>query len=237
MKKKTGLLCTAALLAAAVVTGGTMAAYRAETSTQKNISIGKLGIELVQEGQNGASAFQKDGAAGYRYSAAPNATIDNSIKIKSTEEQPLYLRVTVSKAWYDSQGEKVFEDEKGRPIDAGQIGLVTEDPSKWIISEDQDSYGEVVYFYYTDPIGGSYEAETSNLMDAFTVLKDVNEPTNQYADLSVGITFEAEAVQAIGGAATATAAMESEWGVTPQFADDGLTLTAVDDGGVLRTAR
>lgn len=236
-KKKTGLICTAAILAAAVVTGGTMAAYRAETSARKNISVGKLGIELVQEGTDEGKAFRADGAEGYRYAAAPNATIDNQIKIRSTEEQPLYLRVTVNKAWYDKSGEKVFEDAKGRTVDAGQIGLVTKDPSRWIISEDADSYGEVVYFYYTEPIGGSYSQETANLMDQFTVLKDVNEPTNQYADLAVGITFEAEAVQAAGGAATAAAAMESEWGVTPQFSDDGLTLTAVDDGGVLRTAQ
>lgn len=221
-KMRAALLCSAIAVTAAVV-GGTLASYQAETSTDKTVSASKVGISIEQTPGEGADPMDA-AEGGYIYSAAPGSVIENEVRIKSSGgSEPVYVRVTVTKSWYDSAGEKVWERD-GREIDAHRIELETDETSDWIIKEDPDSYGEVVYFYYKKPIG-ERQMETADLLDRFTVLGGGDSGGNLYTDLAVGLTFEAEAVQQTAAAS----AMESEWGMTPVFAGDGVTLTGIED--------
>lgn len=71
------------------------------------------------------------------------------------------------------------------------------------------------YLYYKKIV---YPGEsTSDFMDAYTVLEDVNENTNIYSDMSVNVDYTAEAIQTVA----AKAAMLYEWGVIADITDDG----------------
>lgn len=212
MKKKIILLAIASIMAVGTIIGGTMAAYQASTDTRKTISTSSVDVGLEFEGVD----VDDSGTLVYTSSDVEDGTVEEKVRAVNKGERDIYVRVSVNKAWYDENG-KVFENE-GKELNSNYIGIRTANESDWIIQDEdiqEGGNGEVIYLYYKRPLAA--KASTSALMDAFTLLKDVNENTNHYSGLQAKIRFDADAVQITAG----HDAMLAEWGVDVEIDPSG----------------
>ncbi|NZA36720.1 hypothetical protein [Eubacterium callanderi] len=214
MKKKRNILIVIAIIAIVAAIGSTMAAFVASTTTTKDVSAAELGIKIVQNGDKDAKSVKSLEAAegrkaGYQYAGMPGDTVRQQVAVKSdANSKDSYIRVTINRSWTDKDGKKDFK------LSPKEIGIARDNDS-WLVTEDPED-PEVIYCYYTRKVGGN--AQTENVMDSFTILKDkVTENSNAYAGYSANITFEADAVQAEAGAK----AMLAEWGIMAELDAEG----------------
>lgn len=217
MKKKWIILAAAAVVILGGAAGGTMAAYQAQTSTDKTISTSsvdvKLNIEGVKVDEAGnvllTSNDLQDGVAKERVSAV------------NAGNKSVYVRVRITKAWY-SRSEKVFE-VNGRSVDSSAIEPDLTNQQDWIVpAGPTDPNHENIYIYYRYPLAAG--ATTSAFMDSFSLLKNTGGNTNHYAGLSAGIRFDADSIQTTA----AKDAMLAEWGVHVTFDENGRIDTVVN---------
>lgn len=219
MKKKIILLAIASIMAVGTIIGGTMAAYQASTDTRKTISTSSVDVGLEFVGAD----VDESGLVVYESSDIKDGTVQERVRAVNEGERDIYVRVSVNKAWY-KDNEKVFESE-GKELNSNYIGICTANEGDWIIQDAdirEGGNGEVIYFYYKKPLKAG--KPTSELMDAFTILKDVNENTNQYSGLEARIRFDADAVQTTA----ARDAMVAEWGVYAEIDESGTIVTLTD---------
>lgn len=217
--KMIGVLAAVAVLLSALAIGGTLAAFRAETSTTNRVTVGQLGVGLVQEMGEKELSVSEDGTV--RAEGVPGDRYPHVVYAENTKDYTLYLRIGVTKYWENADGQKNFY------ANPALIELVTEHPEDWIVLQN-DPNDEVAYYYYKYPLKAG-EA-TSNVLDAIQIS---NEITNHdvtaedgtvvnFTDLSVKLSFEADAVQQANG----PAAMLATWGTQVEIDGNG-TITSV----------
>jgi hypothetical protein len=208
--KKLIVVAAAVIILAGVIIKGTLAQYQATTQTDKTISTLALHVKLQMEG-NGVDS---NGTVLYSADDMKSGIINEKVSAINTGDKDLYVRIRVNKAWYDGQT-KVFE-KSGNTIDANAIGIHYINQDDWLIPADSnDSNGEDIYIYYKGILKAGQT--TSAFMDTFTLLRQMNVNTNQYAGLTAKMRFDAGAVQTVA----AGAAMLAEWGVTTSFDNEG----------------
>lgn len=212
MKKLMMVLCTGILLFCFLYQGS-IAFFHKETSVKAKISAQDLGIQLNVHSDE-KNAEQKEN--GYRFEAAmPGAQLDHHVWVENTKAHTVYVRVTVTKYWEDAQGNKLPD------ADASFISFLPQDPQNWIVIDDaQHSNHELLYYYYRLPMETG--KQSSEFIQTIQISPQLSDQT--YAQRSIHVTYEAEAIQAIDGEAAAL----SEWGIEVHLDKDG-TLQSVSD--------
>lgn len=214
MKKKIIFLAALSILALGTVFGGTMAAYQAETNTEKTISTSSVDIRLNLEGAD----VDDQGNVLYDGRELKDGVVSERVSATNAGSKAVYLRIQITKAWY-SGNEKIFE-VSGRDVDSSTIEVHLINPEDWIVPEDfEDRNHENIYIYYKKVLKAG--ETTSALMDSFSLLKNADGNTNQYAGLSARMRFDANSIQTMA----AKDAMLAEWGVIAEFDADGSILS------------
>lgn len=217
VNKKIVVITVAAIMAIGTIVGGTMAAYQASTNTDKTITTSSVDVNLHMDGDKVDAA----GNVLFDSSELKNGIIEQKVNAGNSGKKDIYLRVKITKAWY-LQDEKVFEVD-GEKVENSTIGIRPVNTEDWIIPTDLvDVNSENLYIYYRKIVKAG--ASTSDFMDAFTILKGVDENTNQYAGLSARIKFDADSVQTTA----AQDAILAEWGVTVTLDAEG-NITSVSN--------
>lgn len=215
VNKKIVIMAVAAVITVGTIIGGTMAAYQASTETNKTISTSSLDVKLNVEGNQ----VDRDGSVVINSSDIKNGTVHGKVSAVNTGSKSLYVRVRVNKAWYEGQ-KKIYE-KNNKDVNCNTIGIGFINTNDWFVLSD-DVNGEDVYIYYKKILKSG--EKSSDFMDEFTLLKDINDNTNQYSGLSVKIRFDADAIQTTAS----KAAMLAEWGIVAEFDNDG-RITAINN--------
>lgn len=210
MKKKKNLLIVVAIIAIVAAVGSTMAAFVASTTTNKEVSTSEMGIKIVQQEGSSTKGVKKiestEGKGrGFQYVGMPGDTVNEVVQVANTKSKDCYVRVTVNRSWKDKNGEKDFE------LSPQEIEIERQNDA-WLVTEDPKD-PEVLYCYYKNILTPGQTSES--VMDSFSILKSsIEKSSNAYAGYQTSITFEADAVQAVKGDASARkAALLAEWGI------------------------
>lgn len=198
-------LCVVALCLALITIGGTIAYFRAETSTQNKMTSTALKIALNNGESDSGFEISEDRAT--YLNASPGDVLKRQMYVQNVETSPMYVRLTITKYWKDEQGNKVSD------LDASYIKIKTEQTDHWIIQDD-DRNNEVIYMYYRLPL------ETNEYTDdalSNLVIGDIN-MTNEYASYQVQIDVEADGIQKYA----AKQAILAEWGLDVEIDDQGI---------------
>ena len=200
-------MCLAAMLVGTAVIGGTFAGFNTETEQQATaqITTKSLSINLIDTTMEDMDIPLADSieTIGDDERLMPGDSVAMSRSIVNDADYDLYTRATIYKRWDNSE------------LDASKIQLTLGSEEDWIIWH-QDA--EQVILYYRNPLRGMRADGavdmTSEMISAVTVGADIN---NDYADASIIIEFEVDAVQQLA----ADAAIPAEWGVYPTFDEEG----------------
>lgn len=205
MKKKLVLMSVAAALALTAIIGGTLAGFNTQSEQGKtDITTKALGIDLVGESVE-INAYMPGAAVEVPY------YVVNDVE----EGYDLYTRVTIYKYWSDLNLEAGKISLYTKDADGNAVELTTDENggtvrvNNWFIQYADD---EQVVLYYAKPLA-SGEA-TENVLDTLIVDASID---NAYAKQKVYLDVEADAVQKIA----AESSIPSEWGVYPEFDENG----------------
>lgn len=214
-----GILAAVALLLGSLMIGGTMAAFRADTETVNRITVGKLGIELIEQ-SNDADAVVTDKGLQYTEAGMPGDVRSRQVFVRNSEQYDLYVRIGIEKYWTDRDGGKVFE------ANPALIEVLNNQPENWIEVPDPASAGEKTYYYYKLPLKSGQS--TDHVMNQIKISDQITKQVEQagevvldFTKLATQMNITADAVQAT----SAQSAMKAAWGVTATL--DGDTLVAV----------
>jgi len=169
MKKK--LLVLAALaMCAAIITTGSYAFFRAVGTGHNIITTGRVGIAILNRlGLGGSSALVEDfPEEGVKL--LPGDTVYSSVSVRSTEEEPIWVRVYVNIAASGS-------------FDPQPFLILDVDTVNWIAGGDG-------YYYYKEPL--QKDAATEPLIRAISVSGEMGDA---YQGCAIGLEIMAEAVQ------------------------------------------
>ena len=194
----------AVVMISAMVVGGSIAYFRAESASNNVMSSTNLKIALMEKGKNQESEHESV----FIENAVPGATIDKELYVKNLKESSSYIRVTLTKYWEDKSGEKLAD------LEAKYIELLTQDQSQWIIQNDDDN-NEVIYMYYKLPL--KTNDQTSDFLDQLKIA-DGHTIDNQYSSLQAKVDIEVDAIQQYA----AKQAILSEWGLEVNIDEQGI---------------
>jgi len=170
MKRKI-LLLAAFALCAAIVTTGSYAFFRAVGTGHNVITSGRVGIAILNKlGLGVPSALVEDFPEG-GMKLLPGDTVYNSISVRSTEEEPIWVRV---------KAEVVTGRQGLRPGTLLTLDLNTE---KWVAGSDN-------YYYYKESVPAG--AATEPLIRSISVSGEMGDA---YQGCAIGLEIMAEAVQ------------------------------------------
>ena len=200
-------LGVAVISISAILVGSSIAYFRAESNANNQMSSTNLGIALM-EGTTTEGFTENSEGEIVLDDAAPGSLIDRELYVQNVKESPSYIRVTLTKYWEDSKGEKLPEK------DASLINLVTSDDSKWIINKS-DRNSEVIYMYYKLPVNSG--ASTDNFLDQIQIGTSGASLDNSYTNLNAKVYVEVDAIQQYA----AQDAILAEWGLEVQLDDTG----------------
>lgn len=214
MKKKIALIITAAIMMVATIIGGTMAAIQATTSTNREISTSNLEVKLFQEDVDNKAVEIPEGLS---YVGMPGDVVNENVYAQNVGSKDMYLRIRINKAWFDAQGNKVFDlgenAQQGESENSAKEISITEGSEQdWIFIRDE-KYGEYIDCYYKHVLNPG--SKTSYVMKQFSILTGASGTTNavhnsnHYTGLASQITFDVDAVQATAG----KDAILAEWGM------------------------
>ncbi len=212
MKKKLILMGFAGVLVISTIIGGTLAAFRANSSQgTSKITTKNIDIHIQKNDTNEFDQYTTG-----MINAMPGTVINTDLKIAfdSSNNYDSYVRAIVNKAWWkkDATGslEKVFDDS----LDLAAIEIIPENQEDWIII-DQDA--ETVVMYYKYPLSDTnslFQSETSDFVDRIKISEVIG---NDYANKSFQVEATVDAVQISQGAE----AIKSAWGVQAFLGADG----------------
>lgn len=212
MKKKLILMGVAAALVTTAFIGGSLAYFQADgREVQQQISTPGLSIDLIDRttGEKAPESYVFE-------DAMPGAVIDleNKLVVENTGNTPLYTRVTVTRCWGSGSGEGFVKDFDG---ESGKITVVPD--GDWLIMENTDGNDGNLYLYYRYPLPEG--ASTASILDRLEIPEELG---NKYTDKMIELSVEADAVQA----SSAQDAILAEWGVFPEFDQDG-SLVSIEE--------
>lgn len=213
MKKKIVLMSVAGMLATTAVIGGTLAGFQAQSEQGKtDITTKALGIDLVGK----SVPLDKQTLVADKYLPGSEVEMPYFVTNDVEEGYDLYTRVTIYKYWEDKdnadlQSERISlyaKDSAGNAVKLVANGEVVQ-VNNWFV---QYSDEEQVILYYAKPLASG--ETTGNVLDFLVVDERVD---NAYVDQNVILEIQADAVQKIA----AESSIPSEWGVYPQFDENG----------------
>ena len=216
MKKRIVLMGVAAALTATALIGGSLAYFQADgNDVRQQINTKTLGISLKDA---------KNGNLPSGTVLLPNAMpgedkeLENKLVVSNTGDTPLYTRVTISKSWGAGDENSFVKDSEK---DSGAIEF---DPGEnWYIMENTDGNDENMYLYYTKPV--DVNSQTDAVLDRIKIAEDLK---NEYADKSIKIDVEGDAVQASQSETAREDAILTEWGVLASFDENG-NITSIEE--------
>lgn len=214
-----GMLAAVAVLLGSLMIGGTMAAFRADTETVNRITVGKLGIELIEQSED-ADAVATDKGLQYTEAGMPGDIRSHQVFVKNSEQYDLYVRIGVEKYWTDRDGGKVFA------ANPALIEVLNNQPENWIEVPDAASAGEKTYYYYKLPLKSGQS--TDHVMNQIKISDQITKQVEQAGEVVLDFTKLATQMNITADAVQATSvksAMKAAWGVTATL--DGDTLVSV----------
>ena len=204
MKKRIVLMGVAAALTATALIGGSLAYFQADgNDVRQQINTKTLGISLKDA---------KNGNLPSGTVLLPNAMpgedkeLENKLVVSNTGDTPLYTRVTISKSWGAGDENSFVKDSEK---DSGAIEF--------------DGNDENMYLYYTKPV--DVNSQTDAVLDRIKIAEDLK---NEYADKSIKIDVEVDAVQASQSETAREDAILTEWGVLASFDENG-NITSIEE--------
>lgn len=213
MKKKLSFLGIAICLLVVSIIGGSIAYFRADSDAKNTISAGNLGVELKLD--NGVDEQHVKNNGLLTSGAMPGTEIAYPVYAHNDGDFDSYIRVTLTRYWESSQGEKNFD------ADASMINLIMNNEENWII-DDTDENREVVYLYYRKPVASGMS--TDHVVDAIKIGNIDSKDQGLYSNLQAKVDVEVEAIQK----AAAKDAMLAEWGMDVEFDDNGNIVNVVE---------
>lgn len=206
----------AAALLVTTVIGGTLAAFQAEGDVRNQVTTGKLGIQLLADGQAAGSGQL------YVSEALPGADIEKTASVKNSESYDLYTRVKITKYWgkADQAADgQVTGFTKDTTKDASKITLKL-DEENWLVPDIEvgDSSEEVILYYKKPLAAGETTTDFLKGLQIDTALG------NAYTDTDIMLEIETDAVQKIA----AQDAILTEWGLAAEFDDAGNLISVAE---------
>lgn len=205
MKKKLILMGIAGALVVTTMIGGSLALVRTSSSGQatSDITTKDLGIGIYEDNTEAI-----DGEIIVK-TKVPGETVSKNLVIKNTKTTDTgydtYVRVTIYKTWgemSDSQNKIFIKDSSLEQLDQIILGI-TQDPN-WYLSTVASTNEETV-LYYKVPIKPG--ESTTSFLNSIKIDESLD---NKYADKSILLDIDADAVQVIDG----VDAISSAWGIS-----------------------
>ena len=205
MKKKLILMGIAGALVVTTIIGGSLALVRTSSSGQatSDITTKDLGIGIYEDNTEAI-----DGEIIVK-TKVPGETVSKNLVIKNTKTTDTgydtYVRVTIYKTWgemSDSQNKIFIKDSSLEQLDQIILGI-TQDPN-WYLSTVASTNEETV-LYYKVPIKPG--ESTTPFLNSIKIDESLG---NKYADKSILLDIDADAVQVIDG----VDAISSAWGIS-----------------------
>ena len=205
MKKKLILMGIAGALVVTTIIGGSLALVRTSSSGQatSDITTKDLGIGIYEDNTEAI-----DGEIIVK-TKVPGETVSKNLVIKNTKTTDTgydtYVRVTIYKTWgemSDSQNKIFIKDSSLEQLDQIILGI-SQDPN-WYLSTVASTNEETV-LYYKVPIKPG--ESTTPFLNSIKIDESLG---NKYADKSILLDIDADAVQVIDG----VDAISSAWGIS-----------------------
>lgn len=200
MKRKIALAASAVVLAALLITGGTLAWFTDEQTATNIVTTGNVKIALHDSDNDLWQSGSVAGEPSYDFGdeqhsvggIVPGETVGKFVTVKNTGDNDAYVRIQIVPVWYKTvEGTLVelTENEKGLAgIDEDGIGVdsiaYTVNGTDWT-ARDEDGY-----YIYKGILTSGQTAPTLLSAVTFNSLLD-----NRIADLTVKIEIKAEAIQ------------------------------------------
>jgi len=216
VKKKAILVSLAVVLLAAAVIGQTYASFNTESeagTTTINLEDLKVALAASVDDTN-STYFIENGLPGQEKEVS-NFKVENALKENAYD---LYTRVIIDKQWSGSSKDvldagKIVLYNGTDPLDSTSVG---KNINGWIVAEAD---AEHIVLYYNDVLAP--EEVTSDFITKVAFDKDMN---NDYANKEASIVVNVYAVQKVA----ADKAMPSEWGVYPEFDENGVIISITE---------
>ena len=195
----------AGALVVTTIIGGSLALVRTSSSGQatSDITTKDLGIGIYEDNTEAI-----DGEIIVK-TKVPGETVSKNLVIKNTKTTDTgydtYVRVTIYKTWgemSDSQNKIFIKDSSLEQLDQIILGI-TQDPN-WYLSTVASTNEETV-LYYKVPIKPG--ESTTSFLNSIKIDESLD---NKYADKSILLDIDADAVQVIDG----VDAISSAWGIS-----------------------
>lgn len=183
MKRKL-LFIAAALIALALIAGGTLAYFTAEDTARNVITSGVVAVELIEQQRTADGTLAPYPTE--RIPMMPGQSVSKIVTVRS-DEQPAYIRARYTIAVLDAGGEPMEVSAE----QLAQVVTIAPDTEQWTLRDG---------WWYCDTAVGGGES-TPALFESV----DFSGPNmgNEYQGASITVDVTVQAVQAANNGATA----------------------------------
>lgn len=228
MKKKSKWILTAFILTTLLLVGNAAASFLASISTEQNVFMGNLGLELHVVGKDG-----KPVEGGAMQGLSPGTFEEYRVSVSNETDNAFYCRIRIDKCFLNEQNKKTTNPG----ADNLKLAVAQEVLSEWYIDgwdvetaetvmktgadgvkrtyvflPDDAFNHETVIAYYRNPLEKG--ESTSQLMDYIYLSSETD---NEIAGKNVSVSVETDAVQSVAG----VKAIQAEWGLDVSIDDSG----------------
>lgn len=215
MKKKIVLAVIAAALVLAAAIGTTFASFNTESENpgEATITLNDMKVAL-------AAAPGKEERETIPEVAMPGQEVNlKEYVVQNDLEAPsydIYTRVIIDKQW-DGDFKDVLDAGKVRlyigdsELEASKVGNIIND---WFV---QSADSEQIILYYTKKLAP--EVYTASFLNKISFDADMD---NSYTDKAINVSITVCAVQATEDSSISRSAMLAEWGMYPEFDENGV---------------
>ena len=175
--KKIGLSVAVAGLVGALAVGGTLAYFTDSDNASNVFTMGKVGIDLVEDSDDGKAVEITDDGIFYDRIVPGDVVSKVANVVVDSDSEDAYIRVMITA---DSDSEELLE----------QLAAFTDEIRKEVADGEDWSLGDDGYLYDKDIVSAD---DTINIFDTVTIPSDWG---NEIAGKSFKINITAYAVQA-----------------------------------------
>ena len=175
--KKIGLSVAVAGLVGALAVGGTLAYFTDSDNASNVFTMGKVGIDLVEDSDYGKAVEITDDGIFYDRIVPGDVVAKVANVVVDSDSEDAYIRVMITA---DSDSEELLE----------QLAAFTDEIRKEVADGEDWSLGDVGSLYYKDIVSAD---DRINIFDTVTIPSDWG---NEIAGKSFKINITAYAVQA-----------------------------------------
>lgn len=216
MKKKIVLAVIAAALVLAAAIGTTFASFNTESENpgEATITLNDMQVALAAApGEEERETIPEVAMPGQEVNLK-EYVVQNALEAQSYD---IYTRVIIDKQW-DGNFKDVLDAGKVRlyigdsELEASKVGQIIND---WFV---QSADNEQVILYYTKKLAPGAYTDTS-FLNKISFDADMD---NSYTDKAINVNITVCAVQATADPEISQSAMFAEWGMYPEFDENGV---------------